>query len=221
MRHEQPHGRLGSAGVAALEFALVAPLLLLMLLGTVDLVNAIRIQMKLNVTAGQLAEMIAGQPSVTMGSSDGPGGSLGDMCAAAAYNLKPYSAAPLSAYIESTTVVQGSGIATAQDWASDRACPSANPIGSFWETIILTSIADTPRSLFTIDGTPRASGGTLVKGYSAISLQLTYLYRNVSPFLLGRFITFTAVAAVRPRSNTTVGCTFPSGNATAPCPGVY
>lgn len=210
--------RAGSAGV---EFALIAPVMVLMMFATIELVNAMRIQAKLNVAAGQLVEMIAGQPSVTEGSSVGPGGTLGDMCTAASYNLLPFPTATLSAYIESTTVVQPFGIQTSQDWADDKSCPSANPIGSFSETILLTNIANTPRSLFTLDGTPSGYGGTLVKGYSAISLQLTYVYTNVLPYSLGPTITFTAVAAARPRSNTTISCTYPSGGTTAPCPGVY
>ncbi len=95
--------------VAALEFALAAPVMSLLLAAPIEITNAIRIQTKLNVAAGQLADMIAGQTSVTEGSSNGPGGSLGDMCTAVSYNLWPYSPADLSAWIESTAVVQGSG----------------------------------------------------------------------------------------------------------------
>jgi hypothetical protein len=209
------------AGTAALEFALIAPVMVLMVFGTIELTQVFRIQSKLNVAAGQLAEMIAGQSTVTTGSSDGPGGTLGDMCTAASYNLLPFPTTTLSAYIESTTVIQPFGIQTAQDWATDRSCPSAVPIGSFSETITLTNIADTPRSLFTLDGTPKSSGGTLVKGYSAISLQLTYVYKNILPYFLGPSLTFTASAAARPRSNHTISCTYQSGSTSAPCPGVY
>ena len=214
--------RLDRQGVAALEFALIAPVMVAMLLGTIELANAIRVQAKLNVAAGQFAEMIAGQVSVTQGSSDGPGGILGDLCTAAAYNLLPYNTGALSAWIESTTVVPSFfGPRTAQDWASDTACPASNPAGSFSETILLTNIADTPRSLFTQDGTPKSSGGTLVLGYTAISLQLTYTYANPVRFLLGPAIVFTAAAAARPRSNAAVTCTYPSGGGTAPCPSYY
>lgn len=210
------------SGVAALEFALIASIMVTMILGTIEFSNIFRAQAKLNVAAGQLVEMIAGQASVTQGSANGPGGSLGDLCTAASYNMLPYSPSRLSAWIESTTVIQsGSGLGTKQDWATDMACPASSQAGSFTETIVLTNIADTPRSLFTQDGTPRASGGTLVKGYTAISLRLTYTYVNALPFLRGRTLTFTAVAAARPRANAAVTCTYPSGSGTASCPGVY
>jgi Flp pilus assembly protein TadG len=207
------------AGIAGIEFALVAPAMVLMLLTTFELMNAERVQAKLNLAAGQLAEMIAAQSSVTEGSPEGPGGTLGDFCTAASYDMLPYDPSKLSGWMESTTV--GSGGGTAQNWANDKSCPAANAIGSFWETIDLTTISDTPRSMFTLDGTPKGSGGQTVPGYSAITVQLTYTYTNILPHLLQPFVTFTAVGSARPRSNTTIPCTYPSGSGTAACPGVY
>ena len=211
--------RCGRDGVAALEFALIAPVIVTMVLGTLEIDDALRIQAKLNFAAGQLAQMIAASSSITTGSSDGPGGTLGDLCTAASYNLLPYPTSPLSAWIESTTV--STNASTGQNWAEDSACPTLNKYGSFTETITLTGLADKPRSMFTADGTPSGQGGTEVAGYTAISLVLLYSYTNPVHFLLGKTIFFTAVGVARPRSGVAPTCIYPSGSGTAPCPGVY
>ncbi len=86
------------SGVAALEFAAVAPTMLLFIMGTVEILNAIRLQAKLNVAAGQLAELVAGQSSVTA-----PSGTLTDICTGAAMNIIPYPRGALSANIASVS----------------------------------------------------------------------------------------------------------------------
>ena len=197
---------------------MIAPVMLVMLLGTVEFVNMFRVQIKLNVAAGQLAEMIAGQPSVTEASSAGAGGSLSDMCTAASYNLLPYNRKALSALVGSVTVTPA--LAPALDWFTDKACPSVVNGTAASGSAVITA-ADTPRSLFTIDGTPSSSGGTAVKGYSAVSIQMTYVYTNIIPFMLAPSITLTAVASARPRSNTTIPCTYPSGSTPAACGVIY
>ncbi len=205
-------------GVAAVEFAIIAPLMLVMLMGTIEVVNLVRVQIKLNVAAGQLAEMIAGQPSVTEASSAGGGGSLGDMCIAASYNLLPYSRTTLSALVGSATVTPAP--APALDWFTDKACPTAVQGTAATASSAITA-ADSPKSLFTTDGTPFAGGGTAIKGYSAISVQMTYVYENIIPFLQSSSITLKSVASARPRSNTTIPCTYPSGNTAAACKLTY
>ena len=206
------------SAVAAVEFALIAPVMLVMMLGTVELVNVFRVQIKLNVAAGQLAEMIAGQPSVTLASGSGIGGSLGDMCTAVSYNLLPYNRTALSALIGSVTVTAAQ--APALDWFTDKACPTVvNGTGSSLTSVI--TAADMPMSLFTLTGTPAGSGGAAVPGYSAISIEMSYVYSNLIPFILSPSITLTAVASARPRSNRTVPCNYPIGSGQVACGTVY
>ena len=206
--------------IAALEFGLIAPAMILMLIGAIELVNVFRIQSKLNVAAGQMVAMVAGSSVVTESSSAGGGGTLADMCTAASYNLLPYNTAPLSGSIESVTV--NATPAPVVDWFTDKACPTPVAGGNATLSKALTDGADLPRSLFTLDGKPSGpGGGTLVKGYSAISLRLTYVYANLLPFYLSPSITLTAFASARPRSNQTVPCQYPSGNTTAACGVVY
>lgn len=74
------------AGMTALEFALVALFMVILLFGTVELGNAFRIQAKVTTAADQLAELVAGQQDVTA-----PDGSLADMCIDPAMNLLSYA----------------------------------------------------------------------------------------------------------------------------------
>ena len=201
------------SGVAALEFAIVGSSMLGLVLGTVEVSNAIRVQAKLEVTAGQLAEFVAGQSSVTA-----PSGTLKDLCNGAAMNLLPYSAGTLSANIVSLTndhpsnrVAQSTDsntVNTYLDWENISSCATtaSGPLaleGAF-------PLANKPLSLLTKTGTSANNSNdtaNLKFGYSAIVVQAQYSYANLVTFFLGQTINFSAVAVARPRSNTTVQCT--------------
>ena len=205
-------GRLGRRGTAAIEFALVAPLTLAMMLGTVELINAFRAQAKVQVMAGQLAELVAGSASVTA-----PGGSLADLCTGAALNLIPYSTGAVSAQIASVSVdhpanrVSGSTDSTTVqaylDWENDTACPqpasgSLGLSGAF-------AMANQPLSMLTKSGTlaTAISDQSLTYGYSAIVVTVQYNYSNAVAFFLNRLLSFSGVAVARPRANATITCT--------------
>ncbi len=118
------------SGIAALEFAIVGSTLVTLILGTVEVSNAIRIQAKLQVATGQLAEFVAGQLSVVAGqSTTAPGSTLTDLCNGAAMNLAPYPAGALSADIVSLTNDHPSNRETTQIsgcsplWPSWLLCP--------------------------------------------------------------------------------------------------
>ena len=211
------------SGVVALEFALVAPVLLLFIVGTVEISNAIRVQAKLNVVVGQLAELIAGQSSVTA-----PGGTLADICTGAAMNLIPYPVGALSADILSISNDHPgndrgmssndfSSVHTYSDWENVSSCATkASGVlalqGAF-------SLANTNISLLTKSGVPAASTNDkqlLQYGYSAIVVKAQYSYTNVLTFFLGTTINFSAVAVARPRANVTIQCTNIGGSASCP-----
>jgi Flp pilus assembly protein TadG len=210
------------SSVAALDFALIAPVMLIFLFGTIELIFAIRMQAKVNVAAGQLVELVAGQPSVVIGATSAltnKTGSLSDMCAGAAMNLAPFNTSAMQASIGSVTVGFTLGfVHPITDWTTDVSCgTTAYHAGQ----TTLFNIANSPTSLFTADGTPYSfgsGGGTPVMGYSAISVQVIYTYTNVLPDFLSPTLKFTAVAAARPRGNSTVLCTTSSNGVTAACP---
>ncbi len=211
------------SGVAALEFAIVASALLTLIMGTVEISNAIRLQAKLEVTAGQLAELVAGQSSVMapQWSATAPAGSLADICNGAAMNLLPYPAGALSADIVSLSNDHPSNrpspppgntsttVNTYLDWENISSCATKSS-----STLTLSpgafELANNPASLLTKSGAP-AAGATdtanLKYGYSAIVVKAQYSYANVLTLFLGQTINFSAMAVARPRSNTTIRCT--------------
>lgn len=208
-------------GVAAVEMALIAPLMLVLLIGTIELGNAFRVQAKVNTAAGQLAELIAGQQSVTAS-----GGSLADMCTGAAMNLIPYSRGNFAADIGSMTVdhpsnrVAGStdntSVAPWLDWENISSCPTGSP--TTMGTVGVLTAVNTPSSLLTKSGAPAVyyGGSEYVMGYSAIVVKATFVYANFLPMFLAKSITFTATAVARPRQNSEITCTNTAG--TTACP---
>ncbi len=205
------------AGLAAVEFALVAPVMVILLFGAIELGNAFRIQTKVNTATGQLAELIAGQQAVTA-----PNGNLVDMCNGVAMNLLPYATGTLSADIVSGTNdhpsnrVAGSTDNTTVgpylDWENTSSCPTkdASPMGANGAY----ALASSPASMLTKSGTSYSTDYGM--GYSVIVVQTTYTYANVLPLFLGRSITFSALAVARPRQNSEIMCTNTAG--TTACP---
>ena len=206
-------------GTIAVEGAMILPVLITMLLGTVEACNAIRAQAKVNIAAGMLADLVAGRQSVTS-----PGGTVADACTGAAMGLAPYKTASFSADIASVTndhpsnrgnPQNSTSVYTYLDWEAVTACPTQATAmglsGAF-------ALADSPTSLLTKSGVSAGSptAGTQQYGYSAIVVSVSYQYSNILTFLLGKTLTFTATAVAKPRSNTTVSCT--STNGTTPCP---
>lgn len=51
--------RIGRRGVAAVEFALILPVLLILMLGTVDILTALRAQLRLETAAVQLGQIVS------------------------------------------------------------------------------------------------------------------------------------------------------------------
>lgn len=196
--------------IAAVELALLAPVLVTMLFGTYELIFAFRLQARLNTAVGTLAELVANAGSVVA-----PSGSLADMCTGAGLNLLPFTPAKMSASVASLTNdhpsnrVAGSTDAltvnTYVDWENHTSCTiAASPMGS----TTAFSLADTPRSLLTKTGASAgtATSGGLQYGYSAIIVTVSYQYTNLRPFLLGNTLTLQATSAVKPRGYETVTC---------------
>ncbi|MDE8344707.1 MAG: TadE/TadG family type IV pilus assembly protein [Acidocella sp.] len=218
---------------AAVEFAVIAPLMLLLLLGTIELTNVVRMQAKLNIMAGQMAEFVAGQPEVVLGSvatlqGQQPPvpltGSISDMCMGAAMNMIPFNTGnsslangnlgPGGLYIavgsDTVEAVGGSNTHPVTDWTTDTL--NCQPVSYPHIGENLFYISNDPNSLYTTDGTPftdfsgYGGGGTAMLGASGINVEVVYVYRNILPFLLGPSIVFTATAAARPRGNATIRC---------------
>jgi Flp pilus assembly protein TadG len=101
------------AGTAALEFALLMPLLLTMFLGCFEVFEVVDADIKLDSTARAMANLVAQEASVS--SSD-----LSDICVGGQLMMLPFPGSTLSATIASVT--NSGGIAEA--W-QDTSCGSA------------------------------------------------------------------------------------------------
>ena len=104
---------------SALEFALMAPILLVLATGAMGLCLVIRARTDLSEAANAMAELVAAQATVTPAE-------ITDFCAGAGAAMTPYASAPLQIGIASVT---NTGGAAATDW-SDTSCGGGAAIAS-------------------------------------------------------------------------------------------
>ncbi|MDD2795434.1 TadE/TadG family type IV pilus assembly protein [Acidocella sp.] len=99
--------------VAAVEFALVVPFLLLMFIGTIEVLTLYRTEAKLNALTANVAQMIAVQSQSTitgvslMSSTGTTQASLQDVCQGAILGLAPFPANGMNLSIASVTLESG------------------------------------------------------------------------------------------------------------------
>lgn len=220
---KRSRNRLGLRGIAAVEFAICAPVLALLVLGTLEISMLYRTEEKLDTLAGNFAEMVASQeiaavdasgiteshspvPTVTDGTTP-PG--LNDLCTGVVYGLQPFSAAGLSIDVASVTETvaaqpAGQGVAAQpasyDEWEVDLGA-DCSPVGT--ENIGLDG-ASGALTLATGNGGSTALVQTV--GDNVIIVRATLQY----PGLIGLFIpsartlTQTAIARWRYASATNV-----------------
>lgn len=177
--------RLGNDGLAALEFALVAPFLILMLMGASEVTGLLRAQLKVNHAAGLLAKMVAQQ-------ADGVSTSiLNNVCYGAELALTPMPLAGFSSAIASvTTSTSGSSTTTAMDWEKDNSCStSAIAIGATAAIALASS-----------------SGLVQNAGDSLIIIKSSYNYIAATHYILGASYKLTQNIYSRPRTNMRIAC---------------
>lgn len=171
-------------GVAAIEFALVAPILIVMFLGCYEVTDYVRATMRTDQVAQSVAELIARQASVTNDTNMYGAGSITDYCYAAQAVIAPYNPANLTVKIASYTMSGGSA---AEDWGVT--CPAND-----------TSTATTG---FT-PGVP-PTGLLVANGDSVIIVTASYSWLAPDGGLfLHSTRTATETAYARPRSNATI-----------------
>lgn len=169
-------------GVAALEFALLAPFLITAVLGLVAVSQAVRAKMLLDSAASSMASMVAAERAVTGGNA----GTLRDFCNGAQLVMKPYAISSLAMAVTSYTRETGNKVT--QDWEYRDACQSS--AGS-----MSGSGAALANSLLTEDGD------------SVIIVQASYRYTSSSSELVPN-MTLDETAYSRPRYSkvTCVAC---------------
>ena len=164
--------RRGQRGVGAMEFALLAPVLVVSIIGLAAMSQGIRTKMLLTSAASSMAAMVAVQNSVTGGSV----GTLHDFCTGAQLIMQPYAATGLSMAITSYT--QQSNSTPSEDWEYDGACQgSAGSLAS--------------------SGSALASPLLVATGDSVIIVKASYNY--TSTFSMFPNLVLTQTAYSRPR----------------------
>jgi Flp pilus assembly protein TadG len=169
------NARLGNdcRGVAALELAIVMPVLLIMLLGGVQVEQLVRLQTNLTEAATTMAELAATQPSTAQPS-------LTDDCIGSRLLLTPFAGTQLRIAVARVTR-SSTGGSVAVNW-QDTSCGNA------------TAIADPGATAAPL--VPSA-------GDSAVVAVATYTYAAPLAFLLPTTITLSETGYARPRLTST------------------
>ena len=184
--HSRPRGIMGlrgdRRGVAAIEFVLVAPLMVTLFFGLFGMVQFVRAKMLLSSTASSMANMVAAQPAVASVT-------LRDYCSGAQLIMQPYAASGLSMAVISYTM------------QSDRT------VTAIWE---YDSACHTTASSWAASGTALATSLLTAPGDSIVIVQASYnytlSYASIIPNLPGMMLTQTAYARSRSTPVTCVAC---------------
>jgi Flp pilus assembly protein TadG len=192
-----------SRGVAALEFALVVPMMVLIFIGIYQISQVVRVSMKLSNVAVAVADLVAQQDSVTGGLT----GSLGNFCKGAQLMMAPFpaSAAANSFSLAIVSVTNYSNINSPGgnvkvDWEVDKACPiTATAVGS-----AATTAVTSPVNLLLNTGPPNT---TNIAGDTVIMVQVTYSYSSLVSYIAPTIGTQTRTGFARPRANSVITCT--------------
>lgn len=97
-------------GVAAIEFALVAPLMAAMFVGAVEMSQAITVDRRVTQIAGSTADLVA-RADKTIAQSE-----ISDIMRVGSYIMKPYSANPIRIVLRNVTSSPANASLTKQSW---------------------------------------------------------------------------------------------------------
>lgn len=184
-------------GTAALEFAIVLPLVFMIVFVVFELVQEVRAGMQVSSAARSIADMVAQQSA---GLTSGSSGSIGYFCRAAQLTMLPLptgatsGAGAFAVSVASVTHYSGAGVQV--DWESDRSCNAAG--AALGATAI--ALATGPINLVANAGKP---------GDSVIVVRVSYHYHSALQYLLHGDLVLTQTAFARPRGNQPVGCAAP------------
>jgi len=163
--------------LAAVEFAMILPIMLVLFFGTVEFSSGVEVDRKVNLAAHTLSDLTSQSP--TTGVSDAE---LGFFFSAGASILLPYSSAPLNEVISELYVDANTGIAYVQ-----------------WSKAFQAGVAR-------VTGSPVSIPPTLaVKGTYLIFSEVNYRYKPTVGYVMSSAgVTLSASAYTRPRQATCV-----------------
>jgi len=175
--------RLGNRAIAAVEFAICAPMLLILFLGTIEILMLYRTEAKLDAFAGSFAQMVSLQevatvstagvtqthsPVPTANTGTTPG--LTDLCAGAVYGLQPFPPNGLTVAVASVTE-------TAAAQPASQGVAATPALYDEWEVDMNSACATTGAQ--TIGATGSAGAVALATGSGAATSMVQGLGDNI------------------------------------------
>jgi Flp pilus assembly protein TadG len=160
------------SGIAAVEFAMILPVMLVLLFGTVEFSSGVEVDRKVNLIAHTLSDLTSQSPATGISAAE-----LGFFFSAGTSILQPYSSAPLNQVISELYVDPNTGKAYVQ-WSQGFQGGVGRAKGS---------VVSIPPTL--------AVGGTYL-----IFSEVNYLYKPTIGYVMSSAgVTLSATAYTRPR----------------------
>jgi len=173
--------RRDSRGAAAVEFALVAPMMLTMYFGMVEVSTGVAIDRKVTLVSHTASDLVA--QATTISDSD-----MTNVFNASSAVLTPYAVTPLTVKVTAVSI-DNTGKATVA-WSN------------FWTTAGMTS-GYTAGSVVTSSVPP----GLIVNNTQLIWAEVSYVYTPIIGYVVKSAVTLSDKFFARPRQSTTVSRT--------------
>jgi Flp pilus assembly protein TadG len=189
--------------IAATEFAVIVPIMLVMFFGTVEFSSAVAVDRKVTLVARTLSDLTSRSPPTTTTSSAVDDTYLQNVFTASIAILQPYASTPVKAQV-SEIYVDSNQIARIQ-WSK------AATIGSDATQATLAASSRNAGDVITLPTT------LLVKQTYLIFSETSYLYTPAVGYVMGKSgVTLSDVSYTRPRqvlcltyNNVPAGCPIP------------
>ena len=184
-------------GVAAIEFAMIVPIMLVMFFGTVEFSSAVAVNRKVTLIARTLSDLTS--QSLSVGNTD-----LTNFFTASGKILTPYVPTPTQAKI-SELYVDPTTLQARVQWSKSATLSSSGSVTMASGRAVSSAVA-IPAAL--------AIGGTYL-----IFSEVSYLYTPAVGYVMAKTgITLSDVAYTRPRQTVCVTYPTPTTGALPPCP---
>ena len=127
-------------GVAAIEFAMIVPIMSIMLIGAVELSQAITVDRRVTQVASSTADLVA-RAEKQISQTE-----IGDIMAVGGYILEPYSQGPLQITLRNVTASPSDATVTKQSWSctykgldKSQSCLCTNTLKSIPPNLVTTN----------------------------------------------------------------------------------